>query len=174
MGETGGRETAESRGQVKKDEVSARDQPQPDSMGRRGWGLWNVNYTPKSIPDQSEEADLLVPLGQSGHCASAARGKDVSSFRQGGFHSSGAICQRRWLEPLSVAPSPQHTGTRSSWERGGQPKRVSLSAGSPPGHPEQGCPTAGGRGRADGHMLFVAWLVRVSLADGVLTASAGL
>uniref|UniRef100_A0A8C2R1G8 4-aminobutyrate aminotransferase, mitochondrial n=1 Tax=Capra hircus TaxID=9925 RepID=A0A8C2R1G8_CAPHI len=46
-------------------------------------------------------------------------------------------------------------------------------AGSPPGHPEQGCPTAGGRGRADGHMLFVAWLVRVSLADGVLTASAG-
>lgn len=72
-----GRETAESKGEVKKDEVSVRDQPQPDSTGRWEWGLWNVNCTPKSIPDQCEEADLLAPLGQSGHRASAARGKDA-------------------------------------------------------------------------------------------------
>ena len=114
-----------------------------------------MNCTPESIPDQGEEAGLLVPLGQSGHCPSAARGKDVSSFRQRSFHSSGAVCQRSWLEPLSVTPPPS-IHARSDWERGGWPEKGSLSAGSPPGHPEQDCPIAGGRGRADGHICGLA------------------
>lgn len=138
---------AESRGRVRR----MRSQPATSRSLRRGW---NVHCSPESIPDRSEEAGLLVPLGQSGHCASAARGKGVSSFRQRGFHSfiRGGLPEE--LAGATISDPSIHA--LSDWERGGRPEKGSLSAGSPPGHPEQDCPIAGGRGRADGHICGLA------------------
>ena len=83
------------------------------------------------------------------------------------IHSSGAVCQRSWLEPLSVTPVYMHgaTGRGVAGPRKALSQQAHLLA-------IQSKTVLLQEGEAGLMGTFVAWLAHVSLLDGVLTAPA--